>query len=208
MNIVIFGPPGVGKGSISLMLKRKYDVPHISTGNILREESKKNPSIKVYLEKGALVPDEKVMSTVKKRLGKKDCEKGFILDGFPRTLTQARFLKEIKVAIDFVLNLVLDTAIIISRLGGRLICPKDDSIYHTKNIPPKKPGICDKCGAKLVQRKDDKPEVIKKRIKVYKKQTEELIRYYRNEKLLIDIPANITLDKIFDNIVAAIKDKV
>ncbi|MBI2661723.1 nucleoside monophosphate kinase [Candidatus Woesearchaeota archaeon] len=206
MNIIIFGPPGIGKGSVSGLLKDKYRVPHISTGNIFRESSDKR--IRHYLEKGLLVPDEDVMRVVEKRLGEKDCQNGFILDGFPRTLDQAGFLEEKGVKISIVLNLVGDTDVIVARLSGRLICPKCGAIYHIRNIKPKKKGICDKCGTELVHRKDDQPDVVRNRIDVYRKQTKVLIEYYRKRNLLVDIQADGQLSDVVNNITAVIEDKV
>ena len=206
MNIVIFGPPGIGKGSISSLVKEKYKIPHIATGNILRVSADRK--IKEYMENGLLVPDSEVMRIVEGRLREKDCKKGFILDGFPRTIEQAKFLDKNKIRIDTVLNLVAATETIVARLSGRLICPKCGAIYHVKNIPPKKEGICDKCGSKLVQRADDKPDVIKNRIQVYQKQTKELIDFYRNKGLLVDVNGEGELIKIFKDIAAAIEGKI
>ena len=206
MNIVIFGPPGIGKGSISSLVKEKYKIPHIATGNILRESADRK--IKEYMEKGLLVPDSEVMRIIEGRLREKDCKKGFILDGFPRTIEQAKFLDKNKIRIDTVLNLVAATETIVARLSGRLICPKCGAIYHVKNIPPKKEGICDKCGSKLVQRADDKPDVIKNRIQVYQKQTKELIDFYRNKGLLVDVNGEGSLSAIFKDIAAAIENKI
>lgn len=206
MNIIIFGPPGIGKGSISSLIKEKCGIPHIATGKILRESTDKK--IKDYMEKGLLVPDKEVMRIVEKRLKEKDCKKGFILDGFPRTTEQAKFLDEMKVKIDIVFNLIADIEVIIARLSGRLICPKCGAIYHIKNIPPKKEGICDKCGSKLVQRTDDKPEVIKNRMVVYQNQTKELIDFYRIKGLLVDVNGEGDLSAIFKDIAAAIEDKI
>ena len=206
MNIVIFGPPGIGKGSISSLVKEKYKIPHIATGNILRESADRK--IKEYMENGLLVPDSEVMRIIEGRLREKDCKKGFILDGFPRTIEQAKFLDKNKIRIDTVLNLVAATETIVARLSGRLICPKCGAIYHVKNIPPKKEGICDKCGSKLVQRADDKPEVIKNRIQVYQKQTKELIDFYRNKGLLVDVNGEGSLSAIFKDIAAAIENKI
>jgi len=206
MNIVIFGPPGIGKGSISSLVKEKYKIPHIATGNILRESADRK--IKEYMENGLLVPDSEVMRIIEGRLREKDCKKGFILDGFPRTIEQAKFLDKNKIRIDTVLNLVAATETIVARLSGRLICPKCGAIYHVKNIPPKKEGICDKCGSKLVQRADDKPDVIKNRIQVYQKQTKELIDFYRNKGLLVDVNGEGSLSAIFKDIAAAIENKI
>src|SRR3989338_6797282 len=206
MNIVIFGPPGIGKGSISSLVKEKYKIPYIATGNILRESADRK--IKEYMENGLLVPDSEVMRIIEGRLREKDCKKGFVLDGFPRTIEQAKFLDKNKIRIDIVLNLVTATETIVARLGGRLICPKCGAIYHVKNIPPKKDGICDKCGAKLVQRADDKPEVIKNRILVYQKQTRGIIDFYRKKGLLVDVSGEGDLSAIFSDVAAAIEGKI
>ncbi len=206
MNIVIFGPPGIGKGSISGMLCEKINVPHIATGDILRAEAKNpNSRLKAYMEKGLLVPDEMVSETIEKRLELPDCKSGFILDGFPRTIAQAEFLQKHKIKIDRVLNMVADDSVIVERISGRRICPKDNTIFHTAFYPPKKEGICDKCGSSLMQRKDDTPDVIAKRIDVYKKETAPIIEYYKKKGRIKNIDANRPLEPILLDMLAALK---
>ena len=202
MNLIIFGPPGIGKGTTSSLLSKKLNIPHIATGDILREESKKpGNKLKKFMDKGLLVPDQIVSETILKKIN--SCKKGFILDGFPRTINQAQFLKDSNVKFNHIINLKAPNKVIIQRLTGRLICPKDNQIYHKVNLPPKKPGICDKCNSTLIQRKDDTPDVIKERLEVYKKNTKPILKFYK--ELVIDIDASLDLDKILNNIITAIK---
>jgi len=189
MNIVLLGPPGIGKGTVAAKLSKKLDIPHIATGDMLREDiaqkTKLGLEAKPYMDKGLLVPDKVVIRMIEERLKKSDCKNGFILDGFPRTITQAEEIgKEIK--IDKVVNIQASDEIIIDRLSKRKVCKKCGFIYHLVYIKPKKEGICDKCGSELYQRADDKPKAIKERLKVYRKETEPLIDYYRNKRILAD----------------------
>lgn len=193
MKIVMLGPPGAGKGTYASRLTVKLGIPHISTGDMVREEIKRQTDlgkkIKEYSDKGALVPDEIIIKILAERLGKPDCAKGFILDGFPRTINQAEALERIT-EIDLVINLNVPDEIIITRLSNRLICSKCGAIYNLLTLKPKKEGICDKCGGKLYQREDDKPEVIKERLDVYRRQTEPLIGYYSKKGLLRNVSCN------------------
>jgi len=199
MNIVLLGPPGVGKGTYAGRLSERYGIPHISTGDILREEIKRDSElgrkVKKYVERGELVPDSIIIEVIKERLAADDCRKGFILDGFPRTLNQARALDNI-VRVDVVFNFVAPKEVIIERLSGRRICRKCGAIYHIRYKPPKKPGVCDICGGELYQREDDKPEVIERRLEVYKEQTAPLIDYYSRKGLLVDIDASKEADEV------------
>ncbi len=199
MNIVLLGPPGVGKGTYAGRLSERYGIPHISTGDILREEIKRDSElgrkVKKYVERGELVPDSIIIEVIKERLAADDCRKGFILDGFPRTLNQARALDNI-VRVDVVFNFVAPKEVIIERLSGRRICRKCGAIYHIRYKPPKKPGVCDICGGELYQREDDKPEVIERRLEVYKEQTAPLIDYYSKKGLLVDIDASKEVDEV------------
>jgi len=199
MNIVLLGPPGVGKGTYAGRLSERYGIPHISTGDILREEIKRDSElgrkVKKYVERGELVPDSIIIEVIKERLAADDCRKGFILDGFPRTLNQARALDNI-VRVDVVFNFVAPKEVIIERLSGRRICRKCGAIYHIRYKPPKKPGVCDICGGELYQREDDKPEVIERRLEVYKEQTAPLIDYYSRKGLLVDIDASKEVDEV------------
>lgn len=206
MNIIIFGQPGIGKGSTSIRLSKKLNMPHIATGDILRDEAKKpNNKLKKFMDKGLLVPDNIVSETILKKITSKDCKKGFILDGFPRTPNQADLLEKNSVKFDAVINLEAPTEVIIERLSGRLICPKDNTIYHVTNIPPKKPGICDKCGSKLVKRKDDIPSVIKNRINVYIKDTKPILDFYGKKGIVKNIDGSKELEKVLDDILAVLK---
>ena len=183
MKMILLGPPGGGKGTISEFLMRDYSFLHISPGELLREEVREETTIgkeiKKFIEKGELVPDQFVVEMIKLEIKGKD---NFILDGFPRSIPQAESIKNI--AIDLVLSLEVPENIVIKRFSGRRTCPKCNAVYHLKNLPPKKAGICDKCGTALIQRKDDNPETIKERFKVYHQNTQPLIDYYKKKKLL------------------------
>jgi len=208
LNIVLLGPPGVGKGTYAGILSKKYNIPHISTGQIFRDEIKKQSEIgkKVegFIKKGDLVPDEITIEVVKVRL--KDCKKGFLLDGFPRTIPQAEALEKIT-KIDKVLNFVASEETIMERLSWRRTCGKCGAIYHLKNIPPKVDGICDKCGGKLYQRSDETPEAIKVRMKEYDRKTKPLIDFYKKKKLLANIDANYPYEQV-DKIISQCDNEI
>jgi adenylate kinase len=199
MNIVLLGAPGVGKGTIAEILSKKFAIPHISTGDIFREavasQSELGKQVKHYLDSGELVPDALVIAVVKERLSKEDAKKGFLLDGFPRTIAQADAMSD-SIGIQVILNFVAERKKIIERLSGRRTCSKCKTTYHVKNMPPKKEGICDKCAGDLIQRSDEMPAVISKRLQVYEEQTKPLIDYYRNEGILADIDANYDVGEI------------
>jgi adenylate kinase len=186
----MLGPPGAGKGTYASRLTVILRVPHISTGDMVREEIRGQThlgkKIKEYSNKGELVPDEIVIHILAKRLRNPDAKNSFILDGFPRTTKQAEALDEIS-KIDLVINLNVRDEIIIQRLSNRISCKKCGAIYNQLTLPPKKEGICDKCGSQLYQREDDKPEVIQERLNVYRKKTEPLIEYYRKMDLVKDV---------------------
>jgi len=190
MRIVLLGPPGSGKGTYASRLSWVLAVPHISTGNIVREEIKAvtdlGKIIKQYSDKGELVPDEIIIRLLAERLKKTDAEQGFILDGFPRTIPQAEALAKIA-ELDLVINLNVPDEIIIARLSNRLTCRKCGAIYNRLTLKPKWDEICDLCGVELYQRDDDKPEVIQERLNVYRKNTEPLIQYYKKKRLLKDV---------------------
>ncbi len=182
MNIIFLGAPGAGKGTQAEIIAEKYNIPTISTGNIIREALKNGTEMglkaKAYTEAGQLVPDEVVIGIIKERLAKGDCENGFILDGFPRTIPQAEALDAMGIIIDKVVDIEVPDEAIAERMTGRRVCPDCGASYHLVNKKPVKEGICDSCGAALIQRKDDAPETVADRLKVYHDQTEPLKGYY------------------------------
>ena len=209
MQLIIFGPPGVGKGTLSDMLSIKYKIPHISTGDIFRNEIKSgNSELIQYVEKGLLVPDMVVNKVVEKALKQESCRNGFILDGYPRTIDQAEFLEnalwKIKKSIGLVLNLAASEDIIIGRLGARRNCSKCGAVFNLVTMKPKKKDICDNCGSALAQRKDDEPETVRKRIQVYQQETSTLVDYYKKKKLLADVDASKKPKEVFNSVVRVI----
>ncbi|MEX2701960.1 MAG: adenylate kinase [Thermofilum sp. ex4484_82] len=218
MRIILLGPPGSGKGTQAKLLSKKYSIPHIAMGDILREEvAKKTPlgkKVNIYMSKGELVPDEIVIEVLKKRLQEADCVNGFILDGFPRTLNQAKaldnMLNELNLKIDAVIYIDVPDEEIMKRLSLRRTCKVCGRIYNLHYNPPKQDGKCDVCGGELIIRDDDKPEVIKNRLKVYNDQTKPLVNYYETHKLLIRINGVDPIDKVFQQIVKelSLKKKV
>ena len=212
MNLILLGPPGAGKGTQATRIVEKYKVPHISTGDIFRENIKNNTPLgqkaQEYMDKGELVPDQLVVDIALDRLGKDDCKNGFLLDGFPRTVFQAdaldKFLKDKGKGIDLVINIEVEDKMLIERLDARRVCPTCAATYNVIGMPPKKEGICDKCNDTLIQRKDDKKETVGNRIKVYHEQTSPLIDYYKEKGLIKDFDGMIGADALFDEIVKAI----
>jgi adenylate kinase len=209
MNIILFGPPGAGKGTQAKKMVDYYGIPQISTGDILRANVREGTELglaaKKYMDKGELVPDEVLIGIIKNRLKEQDCEKGFILDGYPRTIPQADalavILDEIDKPIDVVLNLEVPDEELIERISGRLMCNCGASYHRTFN-PPKKDDVCDICGGKVFQRADDKEEAVKTRLEVYKKQTEPLIDYYAKQGLLVTLNGTKDIDEVFGDIKA------
>ena len=193
MKLVIFGPPGSGKGTYSSRLKSKLDITTISTGDIFREAIKQRTElgkrVQKYLDSGQLVPDETVIEAVRNRITKPDCEKGFILDGFPRTVEQAKALDKV-VKIDAIINLLVPVQIIIERLSNRRNCKNCGEIYNLKTLKPRNEGICDKCGGLLIQRKDDTIPVIRERFQVFEKQTRPLMKYYKGRVPFVNVTCN------------------
>lgn len=204
MKIILLGVPGVGKGTVAGFLVKKLKIHHIATGDILRDEAETNKELGEMMNQGKLVPDELVSKIIEKRLKKEDCKKGFILDGFPRTINQAEFLEKRKINFDYVLNLKASEDEVIRRLSGRRICTKCKAIYHTENIKPRKEGICDKCGSKLVQREDDRQSSIRQRLRIYEKQTEPLIEFYEKKGILKEVNANQPMEDVFKSALGAI----
>lgn len=206
MRIIFIGPPGAGKGTQAKLVSERFNIPHISTGDILRQAIKNNTPIgleaKAYVEKGGLVPDQSMNKIVILRVQEPSCESGFILDGYPRTEQQALNLDEAlcrqNKEIEFVLDFETSTEVIIKRLGGRRICKNCQAVYHIKNMPSKKEGICDRCGGQLYQRPDDEEQTIKNRLKVYTQTTEPLLDYYRRQNKLIQVNGDLDANALFE----------
>ena len=207
MKAIIFGPPGSGKGTYASIIERKLGTIKISTGDMVREEIDNNTEmgkrIKGYYERGELIPDEIVNEILKKRISEPDCvKKGFILDGYPRTVPQAEVLRK-TTEINVIINLNVSDWIIIERLSNRRTCRECEAIFNVKYLKPKIEGICDKCGGELYQRDDDKPEVIRERIRVYQEQTQPLLEYYKGKIQFVEfvcdspeIPPEENVEKI------------
>lgn len=208
MKIIMLGAPGAGKGTQAQKLAVKYQIPHISTGDIFRANIKQQTELgklaKTYIDKGMLVPDEVTVDLVVDRLKKDDCSNGYILDGFPRTIPQAQSLdaalSEQGTAIDYVINIEVPDENIVRRMSGRRACTECGATYHIVHMPTKVEGICDKCGKKTVLRDDDKPETVLKRLNVYHEQTKPLIDYYQATDALVKIDGTKGIDEIFATI--------
>jgi adenylate kinase len=212
MRLVLLGPPGAGKGTQASAIVEKYKIPHISTGDIFRANIKEGTALgkeaKSYMDKGLLVPDELVVSIVKDRLLKDDCAKGFLLDGFPRTVNQADSLdselSKMGIELDRVININANAEILIERAVGRRICRECGATYHIKFNPPKVEGVCDKDGGELYQRDDDNESTVSTRINVYMEQTQPLIDYYGDKGLLLDVDGTLEISTVFELITEAL----
>lgn len=210
MNIILFGAPGAGKGTQAEAISEHKSIPTISTGNIIREALKSGSELglkaKSYMAGGGLVPDEIVIDIIKERISHDDCKGGFILDGFPRTITQAEALDKMDITIDKVIEIDINDSIIIERMSGRRVCEKCGSSYHLVNKKPQQDGICDKCHGTLVQREDDHPDTVRNRLKVYHEQTKPLEKYYANQgKLAIIKGDNKTINETLEMILSALE---
>jgi len=209
MYLVLLGPPGAGKGTQAKRLAEKLELPHISTGDILRQNVKLDTDLgrqaKGIMDKGLLVPDDLVAKMLDQRFNNPDIKKGFILDGYPRTLSQAYSLDEILAAKGLAVDLVvyLDTSdqVIIKRLTGRLVCSKCGANFHATNMPPKVKGLCDGCGGSLYQRSDDNEITVRKRLEVYKQQVASLIEYYKKVKKLHSLDADLDAQVVLNQII-------
>lgn len=210
MRIVLLGAPGAGKGTQAVRISAKYGLPHISTGDMFRENISKGTPIglkaKEYIDNGMLVPDEVVLDMVAQRLNQPDCEKGFLLDGFPRTLPQAQALDE-KVPVDVVLNIHTDTEVVIERIAGRRVCKSCGGTFNT-TLMEGEATACPTCGGELIQREDDKPETVRKRLEVYIQQTEPLIGYYQNQGKLVTVQSGPDPDTTAGRIAAAFDARI
>lgn len=182
MKLILLGAPGAGKGTQAEVISKKYSIPAISTGNIIREALNQGTTLgiqaKAYIDQGKLVPDDVANEIIRARLTQEDCKGGFILDGFPRTIPQAVALEEFGIDIDKVINIEISDDTIIKRMSGRRVCLQCGATYHTEYNPPATAGVCGKCGAELVQRDDDRPETVLARLKVFHEETEPLKEYY------------------------------
>ena len=213
MNILIMGPAGAGKGTMSDLILKEYDIPHISTGDMLRENVRNNTELgkmaKTYMEAGKLVPDDVINAMVEDRLQQPDCQKGYLLDGFPRTLVQAEEFKKIAEKIgkpvESVIALEVDFDQLVDRITGRRICPKCGAIYHIRNHAPKTEGICDECGAELTQRTDDTVEQLKVRMDEYEKSTKPVIDFFEPLGVVSHINAGQAKDIVFAEVKAALE---
>lgn len=209
MNLIMLGAPGAGKGTQAKIISEKYNIPHISTGDIFRANIKNETELgkkaKGYMDQGLLVPDELVVNLVVDRLTNEDCKRGFVLDGFPRTIPQATALDEalekMGSKIDYAIDVDVPDENIIRRMSGRRACVGCGATYHIVNIPPKVENICDKCGSNLILRDDDKEETVKKRLHVYHEQTQPLIDYYKNKGVLVSVDGTLDINVITDAII-------
>lgn len=212
LRLILLGPPGAGKGTQAIKIAEKYNIPHISTGDIFRKNIKVETSFgmkaREYMNKGELVPDNLVLEIAEKRLIEGDCKNGFLLDGFPRTLYQAeqldKFLNSNNLSIDKVIKIEVEMKELMIRLIGRRVCRNCGASYHVINMPPEKEGICDVCGSELYQRTDDTEATVVNRIEVYNSQTMPLVEYYEKSKNIVHIDGSTGLEKVFNDIVSVL----
>ncbi len=214
MKIIMLGAPGAGKGTQAKMIAEKYGIPHVSTGDIFRANIKEGTELgkeaKGYMDKGQLVPDELTVRILLDRVAKDDCANGYVLDGFPRTIPQAEVLDEALAKlgdkVDYAVDVDVPDENIVRRMGGRRACVTCGATYHIEHVPPKKEGICDKCGSELILRDDDKPETVKNRLDVYHKQTQPLIDFYNKKGILHTVDGTVDMMDVFASIVKILGD--
>ena len=210
MKIIMLGAPGAGKGTQAKMIADKYGVPHVSTGDIFRANIKNGTELgmeaKKYMDQGLLVPDELTVKILLDRVSQPDCKNGYVLDGFPRTIPQAEVLDkalvELGESIDYAIDVDVPDENIVKRMSGRRACVSCGATYHVVHVPPKKEGICDRCGSELILRDDDKPETVKNRLDVYHKQTQPLIDFYTKKGVLKTVDGTVDMQDVFKAIVA------
>ncbi len=204
MKLIILGAPGSGKGTQAKFIVKKYNIPQISTGDLLRNAVKAGTELGIkaqnYMNTGNLVPDDIVLQILNDRITQTDCKSGFILDGFPRNMTQAKELEKIT-DIDLVINISVDYGLLVERITGRRTCKNCGSIFHIKYNPPSKDGICDKCSGSLFQRDDDTEETVKKRLNTYENQTKPLIKYYNRHGILKTLVSDGTIDEMHQKVI-------
>ncbi|MGC9372718.1 MAG: adenylate kinase [Thermovirgaceae bacterium] len=213
MRVIFIGPPGAGKGTQAEVISREKGIAHISTGDILRknvvEQTDLGKAAREYMDAGKLVPDDIIIGMMEKRLGEKDCRKGFILDGFPRTVPQAEALEELLgrmgILLDAVILFQAPDEVVIRRLSGRRVCRSCGAIFNVRWKPPGEDDRCDKCGGDLYQRDDDREDVVKNRLDVYKRQTAPLIGYYREKGLLVEVDASRESAEVVADIISSVK---
>ena len=209
MKIIMLGAPGAGKGTQAKQIADKFQIPHISTGDIFRANIKEGTELgtkaKAFMDKGELVPDELTVQLVVDRIAKDDCKRGFVLDGFPRSIPQAEVLDETLAKMGEKMDYAIDVDVpdenIVNRMGGRRACVNCGATYHIVNVPTKVEGICDKCGSETILRDDDKPETVQKRLSVYHTQTQPLIEYYKKQGILKSVDGTRPMDDVFADIV-------
>ena len=208
MNIILMGPPGAGKGTQAGIITNQFSIPHISTGDMFREAVASGSGLGLeaqqYMNEGKLVPDGITIGIIEERITKPDCEKGFLLDGFPRTLVQAEALDkaliELNKKVDAAINISVPNDVLIKRLSGRVSCSNCKSLYNLNSNPPRIPNKCDKCGGQLVQRTDDVGEIVRKRLDVYNSQTSPVLEYYKKKGILYDLDGNRSTSAVFEDI--------
>ena len=212
MKLILLGAPGAGKGTQAAKIAEAYDIPAISTGQIIREaiaaKTELGNKMKTFIDKGELVPDDVVVGIVKERLKRDDCKNGYILDGFPRTISQAIIMEELPIETDVALEIDVDEEIIVDRLSGRRVCKECGATYHVSNNPSKKEGICDVCGGALEMRKDDVPEVIRHRLEVYNEQTKPLKDFYKERGLLKTVKGCNDVDETKEAILEVLRGTI
>lgn len=212
MRIILLGAPGSGKGTQATLIEKEYGFPKISTGDLLRQavadETPLGKRAEEEMKKGGLVRDEIVVELVRGRINKEDCRQGYVLDGFPRNILQAQRLEEMNSQQpEIVIEIRVPEEVLIARLSARRICPQCDSIYHLLSSKPKKKGVCDSCGAELIQREDDRPEVIRERLRVYHRETEPLINYYLEQEKLFRVDGSGEVKEVFKSISSVLKEE-